>query len=259
MANTSPYTVVVKSTSRVSPNMQRVRLAGDSLRAFPKVSPGAYIKLLFDTSGNPVESPSVMSKKDVVMRTYTISSFDKDNYELELDMVLHSDNGITGPASSWAATTKPGDTLLFAGPGSSKPLAPSYDWVLFAGDMTALPSIKNHLTSLPKETLGYAVIAIEHEQDKQVMDKPDGVTIIWTVSSELLKTIDECHWHAGTPAVWVACEFSEMRAIRTWLKDVKAVPHKQVYISSYWKKGRSEDQHKIEKRLDSDAFEKTLR
>jgi hypothetical protein len=49
-----------------------------------------------------------------------------------------------------------------------------------------------------------------------------------------------------------------MRTIRTWLKDDKAIAHNNIYISSYWKKGRSEDQHKIEKRQDSEAFAKTL-
>ena len=49
-----------------------------------------------------------------------------------------------------------------------------------------------------------------------------------------------------------------MRAIRTWLKDDKEVAHEYIYISSYWKKGRSEDQHKIDKKQDSDAFAKTL-
>jgi hypothetical protein len=49
-----------------------------------------------------------------------------------------------------------------------------------------------------------------------------------------------------------------MRAIRAWLKDEKAVAHECLYISSYWKKGRSEDQHKIEKKQDSEAFAKTL-
>jgi NADPH-dependent ferric siderophore reductase len=252
MANASQYAVVVKRTTRLTPNMQRLCLTGESLQSFPNTLPGAYIKLLFDTHGNPLTSE--LNDQEVAMRTYTVSAFDKDNGELTVDMVLHNDNGITGPASSWAASAQPGDALLIAGPGSSKALAPNYDWVLFAGDMTAMPTIKNYLASLPDNTKGYAVIAIEHEDDKQVLKKPIGVELVWALPSQLLCTLEACSWLVGMPAVWVACEFSEMRAIRRWLKDVKAVPHNQVYISSYWKKGRSEDQHKIDKRIDSEDF-----
>lgn len=49
-----------------------------------------------------------------------------------------------------------------------------------------------------------------------------------------------------------------MRNIRRWLKDEKSLPHEQLYISSYWKKGRSEDQHKIDKRQNSEAYAKAL-
>ena len=49
-----------------------------------------------------------------------------------------------------------------------------------------------------------------------------------------------------------------MRKIRSWLKDEKEVPHSQVYISSYWREGRSEDQHKIDKRQDVEAFAQQL-
>ena len=73
--------------------------------------------------------------------------------------------------------------------------------------------------------------------------------------SDALQRID---WQQGTPAVWVACEFSQMRKIRSWLKDEKEVPHSQVYISSYWREGRSEDQHKIDKRQDVEAFAQQL-
>ena len=41
-----------------------------------------------------------------------------------------------------------------------------------------------------------------------------------------------------------------MRAIRSTLDEQFDVPRSQVYVTSYWRKGRSEDQHKIDKRED---------
>ncbi len=87
--------------------------------------------------------------------------------------------GKTGPASAWATSTKPGDIITLAGPGSSKGLSEQYDWILLAGDMTALPSIRNHLAELPVQTKGYAVIKIEDEKDAVTLKKPEGVTVIW--------------------------------------------------------------------------------
>lgn len=256
MAKPQPRQATVTKSVRITPTMQRVYLGGDDLRTFPSVSAGAYVKLMFDLNGNPLPHPTEMSK--VAMRTYTVASFDATKPEMVIDMVLHADNGITGPASAWAVSTQPGDTITLAGPGTSKGLNDHYDWVLLAGDMTALPSIRNHLAELPSNAKGYAVIQIEDENDKVALSKPEGVFVIWEHTQSLPMCLAELDWLDGTPSIWVACEFSDMRAIRTWLKDDKEVAHEHIYISSYWKKGRSEDQHKIDKKQDSDAFAKTL-
>ncbi|MDY6885503.1 MAG: siderophore-interacting protein, partial [Pseudomonadota bacterium] len=119
--------------------------------------------------------------------------------------------------------------------------------------------IKNHLAALPKNTKGYAVITVESEGDIVNIPKPDDVEVIWETKASLPEVVASLSWHEELPAVWIACEFSDMRNIRRWLKDEKKLPHEQLYISSYWKKGRSEDQHKIEKRHDSEAFINSLK
>ena len=256
MSKPQPRQAVVTKSVRMTPTMQRVFLGGEDLRTFPAVAAGAYIKLMFDKNGSPLKKPEEMGQ--VAMRTYTVTHFDADKPEMVLDMVIHANNGKTGPASAWATSTKPGDVITLAGPGSSKGLSEHYDWILLAGDMTALPSIRNHLAALPSDAKGYAVIRIEDERDAVVLKKPEGIEVIWEFENTLSNRLTQLKWLEGTPAVWVACEFSDMRTIRTWLKDEKAVAHNNIYISSYWKKGRSEDQHKIEKRQDSEAFAKTL-
>ena len=256
MSKPQPRQAIVMQSVRITPTMQRVHLGGEDLRSFPAVAAGAYVKLMFDKNGNPLTEPTDMSQ--VAMRTYTVAHFDADKPEMVLDMVIHANDGKTGPASAWATSTKPGDVITLAGPGSSKGLNEHYDWVLLAGDMTALPSIRNHLATLPSHAKGYAVIKIQDSRDAVALEKPEGITVIWEHEQPLPHRITQLDWLEGTPTVWVACEFADMRAIRVWLKDEKAVAHENVYISSYWKKGRSEDQHKIEKRQDSEAFAKTF-
>ena len=46
-----------------------------------------------------------------------------------------------------------------------------------------------------------------------------------------------------------------MRGLRQLLVKERHVAHEQLYISSYWREGRSEDQHKVDKRKDAEAFE----
>ncbi len=256
MPKPSPRLAEVIKTTRISPSIQRVHLGGEELNAFPAVAPGAYIKLMFDLNGRPLTSAG--EKGNFAMRTYTVNSVNPDKPEITVDMVLHATDGLTGPAAAWAVNAQIGDKIMIAGPGTSKGLSESYDWVLLAGDLTALPSIRNHLASLPKDAKGYAVISIEHNDDIVSLETPEAVDVIWEIKSSLTETISSLTWHEGQPAVWIACEFSDMRNIRRWLKDEKSLPHEQLYISSYWKKGRSEDQHKIDKRQDSEAYAKAL-
>ena len=103
MAKPQPRQATVTKSVRITPTMQRIYLGGDDLRTFPSVSAGAYVKLMFDLNGNPLPHPTEMSK--VAMRTYTVASFDATKPEMVIDMVMHADNGITGPASAWAVST----------------------------------------------------------------------------------------------------------------------------------------------------------
>jgi NADPH-dependent ferric siderophore reductase len=252
-----PYQLVVSHSQRISPNMQRITLQGQDLAEFKTDDEGSYIKLVFPVEGES----SLRSSSAVIMRTYTIRKFDPVDLTLDIDFVLHGELGKNpGPASTWAAQTKPGETMQMFGPGKVKAASLEADWFLFAGDMTALPAISCQLELLPAHATGYAVIEINSEQDQQLLQKPEGIDILWvinphpdignTVLSDAVKTLP---WLLGTPSIWAACEFSNMRLLRAYFKKDKQVSRDQLYISSYWKSGQSEDKHKIIKKQDSIA------
>jgi NADPH-dependent ferric siderophore reductase len=44
-----------------------------------------------------------------------------------------------------------------------------------------------------------------------------------------------------------------MRALRQYFRNEKEVDRENIYISSYWKKGVSEDGHKVIKREDAES------
>lgn len=249
MTKPAPRVLEVINQKYITPNMCRVTLGGHGLHDFPIDQESAYIKLIF---------PQGQDARPL-MRTYTVS-LQRDT-EIDVDFALHETEG---PASRWARNTKRGDQILVGGPGPKKLINHEADWFLLLGDMTALPAITVNLAQLPDDARGYAIIEITTEADRQILKKPDHVEIHWVVnarpnadSSPLLEQVKTLTWLSGQPAVWAACEFHSMRALRQYFKVERPIPKSHLYISSYWKLDRTEDQHKIEKREDAQNMEKS--
>lgn len=243
----------VISSQRLTPNMQRIVLGGEELADFPPGQESGYIKLIFG------DDPDTRR-----MRTYTVRAFDPDKPELVVDFALHDDSegDDAGLASHWAQHADPGTEILVGGPGDKKLVNMDADWFLLAGDMTALPAISCNLEQMPRNARGYAVIEVVSEADRQPLDAPAGIAIHWVINphpgsdaNALLHKIRTLPWLDGKPSIWAACEFSAMRALRKFFKQEKQVQRDELYVSSYWKLGRSEDQHKIDKREDAQAEE----
>ena len=76
----STLAVTVADKKRLSPNMMRLMLQGDSLQDFPTGYEGGYIKLVFPEG---LERP--------VVRSYTVREFSADTRVITIDMVAHGD------------------------------------------------------------------------------------------------------------------------------------------------------------------------
>ena len=207
--------VTVAQTQRLSMTMQRIVFSGDELVDFPEVKPGAYIKFLFKQDGSAVTKP-LADNTDIMMRTYTVRAFDRQALSLVVDFVLHGGDEASGPASRWVESASVGDKICIAGPGSIKDFPTQYDWVLFAGDMTALPAIESQLALLPEDTTGFALIAANHASDIRDIAHPRGVKVTWLTdaSQRLANCLNELELPDGKPAIWAASEFSQMRDAR---------------------------------------------
>lgn len=242
----------VADTQKLSANMQRITFAGDDLADFPPVKPGAYIKILLNPDGSGVTDLDLASD-EITIRTYTVRMFDRDQGTLTVDFALHSGDLESGPASRWAESAKVGDKICIGGPGSIKEFPTEYDWVLFAGDITAIPAIESQLALLPEDTQGFAVISVNDAADIRDLVKPQGVKAIWLTSptQRLANELSRLEMPTGKPAIWAASEFSQMREMRSLFNNQWNIARNSYYISSYWKIGRSEEQHKIDKRKDA--------
>ncbi len=249
MPRPAPRNVEVFSTQQITPNMLRVTLTGEGLRGFPEGFESGYVKFRFPDA--PGSTPD-----KVIMRTYSIRAFDSSKNLLSIDFALHDDS--EGLASAWAKGAKPGDPVEIGGPGSVKPVSHDTDYVLLAADMTGLPALACNLERLPADAKGIALIEITSEADRQDITHPEGVEVHWLVNPGYAHTPRALSQHVrdmpwpedGTVGAWCACEFHSMQDLRSYLRNERGIPKEQIYISSYWKIGRTEDGHQADKRLD---------
>jgi NADPH-dependent ferric siderophore reductase len=242
-----PRELTVLHRNRITPSLQRITLGGPGLAGFPAGQEGGYLKLFLgeDAKGKPI------------VRTYTIRH--QREGELDIDFALHGDDS-AGPATKWSLSAEPGETIKVGGPGAAKPLPEAHDFYLIAGDMTALPAISVNLAALADDARGVAVIEIQNDADRVELDKPDAIEVRWLVNrepgSQLDLLVDELRGVALPQeriAAWAACEFASMRNLRAFLRDELQLRGTSLYISSYWKAGLVEDEHKVAKREDADA------
>ena len=235
-----PRELTVIKKAQITTNMLRVTLGGDNIHTIPANQESGYVKLIFPRED---QKPCV--------RTYTIRHQRAD--EIDIDFVLHEDSG---PASSWAKQAQANDLILVGGPGPKK-LIEAADWHIFVGDMTALPAISVNLEMLPQDAKGYAIIEVISQEDIQPLRHPENIELKWVINPHpgenanlLVEQVKLLPWLQGQVSVWAACEFSSMKMLRAFFKKDANIEKENLYLSSYWKLGSNEDQHKEVKRID---------
>ncbi len=244
---------VLRST-RLTPSMQRVTLGGTDLSGFPPGQEGNYIKLMIPPAGTSMvnfRTALENGDKNAPRRTYTVRHHRPADNELDVDFVVHEGGG---PACNWALAAQSGDCVGVGGPGPIKFPDHKAGWFLFGADMSALPAAAAALENLPKNAVGHALFEITCEDDIQEVNAPEGIEIHWlihdhphTSSTQQLDLFKALTWPDATPGVFVAGEFTAVAGLRAYLLDEKGLDKRSIYVSSYWKIGLVEDEHRIAK------------
>lgn len=246
----------------VTQHLVRLTLGGPGFAAFiDRPETDKYLKLRFaDRGGHQVK------------RTYTVRSVDAFARTLDIDFVVHGDEGLAAP---WAARAEAGDRVTATGPGGGYTPNPDADWHLFAGDTSALPAIAAALERLADARTSAdatdaadlaasvkqgvqppvsGAVFIEVESDNDIFDvfAPEGFEINWLVGPPETDTIAdalrEWNWPEGTPDIFVHGERASMKAVRKLLRDEREIDRSHISISGYWARGRNEDRFQAEKR-----------
>lgn len=234
--------LTVISSARLTPSLVRVRFGGPGFAQFQdRPETDKYVKLQFTTP--PPESHRVT-------RTYTVRHVDTAAQTLDIDFVVHGDEGLAAP---WAASVEPGAVISLSGPGGG--YVPNEDaaWYLFAGDVSAVPAIAAGLEALPADAVGTAIIETDAEDSILNLVAPAGVEIRWVVdpahdTESLADAVRALSWRDGHVDVFAHGERESMKALRRVFFDERGLDRAQVSLSGYWARGRTEDRFQAEKR-----------
>jgi NADPH-dependent ferric siderophore reductase len=239
----------VVSAHRLTPRMQRVRLAGLDLARF--ATGGLHVRLAIPPEGRvpvwPHAGPAAMpvwptGEDALATRVYTIRRIDPAAGHLDIDVALHDPPGV---GCRWACEAQPGDLVGMLGPGGGD-VSPA-DWTLLLGDETALPAIARILAEMPATARGHALIEVADAGEEQDLSHPRGMIVEWLHRGErpagtttlLAEAAERVAWpEEGEVFVWAAAEFEAFKAIRRHCRKAVGLKKSQHLVVAYWRRGR---------------------
>jgi NADPH-dependent ferric siderophore reductase len=221
----------------LGPHMRRITLTGDDLNDFPSKQESAHFKAIFPQPGQSKPKLGTYPGFKKWMRSYTIRAFNEQTKALTVDFAVNDHKGL---GTDWANNAKVGDFLGIAGPGDTKHTNYYADWHLLVADLTGIPAAAAVLERLPAEAKGIAVLQVPTEQDKQVIHGPKNITVKWVINpdltkNELLNAVQTIDWMQGEPAIFIAGEIRQVKAIKRHVEQMPGYSSEQTYASGYWK------------------------
>ncbi|QDY10090.1 siderophore-interacting protein [Micromonospora sp. HM134] len=243
----------VVRTGRPTPHLVRLVLGGEELAGLPVGEfTDHYVKLVFPPEGVDLPRPLDLTavKRELPreqwprLRAYTVRAWDAAAGEMTIDVVHHGDEGLAGP---WAARLRPGDEVLFVGPGGAYAPDPTADWHLLVGDESALPAIGAALERLPEGAPAVVLVEIADPADEQALPSPGAVALTWLhragrpVGEALVAAVRELEFPPGRVHAFVHGEATFVKELRRLLRVERSVPREALSISGYWRQGMDDE------------------
>ncbi|MFD5095909.1 siderophore-interacting protein [Amycolatopsis thailandensis] len=248
----------VTGVRRLTPHMSRVTFSGASL---VDQAPDQYLKVFFPQPGQsePV-LPAPLSGDEVYswyrtylampddvrppMRTYTVRALRPSVQEVDIDFVLHGDEG---PASAWASGASEGDKVAFLGPHGLYDVPEGTNWQLLIGDETAIPAIGAIVEALPAGTRALVYVEIGDREDRQVFETQGTVELHWVVRGSqsigeaVLDAVRKAELPGGTAYAWISGEANMVKLARRHLVRERGIDKRAICFTGYWRQGMSEE------------------
>ncbi|MFB7911724.1 siderophore-interacting protein [Kitasatospora sp. NPDC056076] len=264
---TLPVTFIeVVAVDRITPRTARVVFEAEALDDTVGGTPDQQLKLCFPRPGQ--REPELPAGQDdpmgwyraylaipeadrPVMRSFTLRRRHPGTRRIEVDFVLHGDSG---PAAAWALRAAPGDRLgmvgpsaLYAPPVPFAQVAAAADWVLLAGDETALPAVATLLEALPEGARAHAWIEVADRAERQRLATRAELEVRWlhrdgaAPGALLTAAFRGGALPGGRPFVWLAGEAGAVRALRRCLVEEHGVPKSDIDFTGYWRHRLTQD------------------
>lgn len=233
----------------LSPHMRRLRLHGDDLDAYETDS--IHVRLLIPPRGQDKPKWPTLAENGmpvwpggddaIEQRVYTIRAMDATAGWIDVDFVMHGDNG---PGSAFATYAKPGDLIAMTGPlGNALPDA---DWMLFAGDETALPAIGRYLAEMPEHVDGHAFIEVGSADDVIAVPTKSRIKVTWlfrgdahlakrSLIQDAIRTVDVPH-KTRQVFCWAGVEQGDYKPIHTYWRKELGLDRDCCTAMTFWRK-----------------------
>ncbi|GHA25655.1 siderophore-interacting protein [Devosia pacifica] len=244
----------VAAIEDLTPKMRRITLAGPDLEGFDSPGHADHIKMFFSPDpDNPIlpeagpQGLAFPEGQRPQMRDYTPRAFDAQRLRLDIDFVLHGDEG---PASAWASQARIGQKAVIAGPRGSLIVPMTFDWYLLAGDETGLPAIARRLEELPSGAPVIAVLEVADAAEEQVFETQADLALHWVhrngaapgTTRLISQKLTELEFPKGDAYAFIASEANASRAAKAHLVDSREFNPEWVKAAGYWLHGVADAQ-----------------
>ncbi|CAL9406077.1 Vibriobactin utilization protein ViuB [Streptomyces sp. enrichment culture] len=191
------FRATVASSTRLTPNMQRVTVRGDDLRAFPWRGYDHWFRLFFrcphqDRFHPPEVRAETWWKPYLAMpdevrpycANYTVADFRAESGELDIDVVVHrgADGQIEGGVAVWACAVEAGEEMALLDQGLLYDAPTDARSVLLVADESGLPAVAGILRSLAGDPAPREVRVLQEvptDADRRDLTAPPGTRVDW--------------------------------------------------------------------------------
>lgn len=245
----------------ITPALVRITLTGGELADFAMSDDtDAYINIALPPPGAPYSGLFDPAEKRAneekrfwpARRRYTVRSWRPEIPELDVDFVVHGDEGVAGP---WAARAQEGDVLVFGGPGSGYRPDPDAAWHLLVGDESALPAIAASLEVLPEEAHAVVRLVCDGPEYEIALDSPGDLDLAWLHRTGAPSDVDllpdavrALDFPDGRVHAFVHGEADEIRTLRKHLLVDRGLDRADLSCSPYWRRTMDDEAWRTIKR-----------
>ena len=246
---TSIIFATVARVERFRPRVQRITLHSEEFAGFITDVPDQFITFIFP-DGDRMK-PAIDRGFDwddyfrmdeatrPHARNYTVRSYRPELNEVDVDVILHGDEG---KGSVWAMLAEPGDALAIWGPRVAYNPPPDVEWQLLVGDDVGIPAIAAILEALPAAARVRVVIEVDGPEDEQPLETAAQAEITWLYrsgqplgeSQALIDAVRGVDLPDGVRYAWGGGEFRTMNAIGRYLRRERGFRPSDVTTIGYW-------------------------